>query len=85
VVAEEYPPAAYQDWLDDVPFSYVAAFLLKQGEDLRLSLQSRADSEQTQQEWPNGLNFLRHFLLATSSWQHAGGNGTRLWQWTRGA
>jgi len=82
VVAEENPPADYRAWIDDVPFPYVVAFLLKAGGDLCLSLQADAQG-QAVQDWPNGLNFLRHFLLGTPAWQHSGGSGVRCWQWTR--
>ncbi|WP_239685075.1 beta-ketoacyl synthase chain length factor [Ventosimonas gracilis] len=85
VVAEEAPPLAYQPWIDDVPFAYVAVFLLKTGSDLRLSLQERSDhsNHMAPQQWPNPLSFLRHFLLGTPSWQQSGANGARCWQWAR--
>jgi len=82
VVAEECPPEAYQSWIADVPFAYVAAFLLKNGADFGLSLQANTEQRASQQ-WPNPLNFLRHFLLNTPSWQQSGGDGARGWQWTR--
>jgi len=85
VVAEERPPAAYLPWVDDVPFSYVLAFLVSAGSDFRLSRQNYAPPVE-QQSLPNPLNFLRHFLLDTPLWTQGGGqDGTRGWQWERGA
>jgi len=84
VVAEEQPPAVYTPWLRDVPFAYAAAFLLKTGGDLRLSLQTGSQNPHTQ-DLPNPLSFLRHWLLATPSWQHSGAGGARCWQWSRSA
>jgi len=84
VVAEETPPEAYQPWITDVPFAYVAAFLLKSGADFGLSLQASAEQHRaSSRQWPNPLNFLRHLLRKTPNWQHAGVDDARCWQWTR--
>jgi len=85
VVAEERPPAHYQPWIEDVPFSYVLAFLLKAGSDLNLSLQAEIRCRAAGKPWPNPLDFLRHWLTGTTSWQQTGGSGARSWRWTRRA
>jgi len=82
VAAEEPPPEAYQPWISDVPFAYVTAFLLKNGADFGLSPQASTERIASRQ-WPNSLNFLRHLLRKTPSWQHGGIDGARCWQWTR--
>jgi len=88
VVAEESPPEAYAAWVSDVPFSYVAAFVVCTGDDWRLTLNSPKvaithRSETPQHHCPNPLNLVRHLLLQTPSWQHASNHSSRIWQWTR--
>ncbi|KAA5924402.1 beta-ketoacyl synthase chain length factor [Achromobacter xylosoxidans] len=81
VLAEEQPPAPYSPWIDDVPFTYAAAFRLRAGADWRL--ETAADTGVAPQPWPNALNLLRHLNLQTPSWRHA--NRARQWLWTRSA
>lgn len=90
VLAEERPPAPYSPWIDDVPFSYAAAFRLRAGCDWRL--ENSADpasrtggtaADSAAPGWPNTLNLLRHLALRTPRWQHA--NRGRHWLWTRSA
>lgn len=81
VVAEEQPPPPYAPWIDDVPFSYAAAFRLRAGAGWRL--ETAADTGAAPQLWPNALNLLRHLNLQTPSWRHA--NRARQWLWTRSA
>lgn len=91
VLAEERPPAPYSPWIDDVPFSYAAAFRLRAGADWRLETAAGAnppspaspDAADAPHAWPNTLNLLRHLALRTPSWRHA--NRTRQWLWTRSA
>ncbi|WP_082780821.1 beta-ketoacyl synthase chain length factor [Cephaloticoccus primus] len=97
VVAEERPPSAYARWIADVPHSYVTAFQLRSGNDWSLTLNPvvpsptklTRDTDSMQLAppptplWPNPLNLLRHLLLGTLSWQHAGANSPRRWRWTR--
>lgn len=81
VLAEERPPAPYSPWIDDVPFSYAAAFRLRAGADWRLETSPGAGA--APRLWPNALNLLRHLNLQTPSWRHA--NHARQWLWTRSA
>ncbi|CAB3685338.1 hypothetical protein LMG3458_01835 [Achromobacter deleyi] len=93
VLAEERPPAPYAPWIDDVPFSYAAAFRLRAGTDWRLEAAARpalsakaatdASGAGASQPWPNTLNLLRHLALHTPTWRHA--NHARQWLWTRSA
>lgn len=90
VLAEERPPAPYSPWIDDVPFSYAAAFRLRTGCDWRLENSadpaSRPDgtaADSAAPGWPNALNLLRHLALRTPRWLHA--NRGRHWLWTRSA
>ncbi len=99
VLAEERPPAAYTAWIDDVPYTYAAAFHLRAGTDFTLR-RSPAHADQALTTalalepapalafadapvWPNALNLLRHLTLRTPTWQHA--NHARHWTWTRNA
>jgi len=86
VIAEESPPKAYLPWIFDVPFSYVAAFVVSAGQDWRLTLNSPKDAfpptrAHPRQRCPNPLNLVRHLLLQTSSWQHVNDNASRTWKW----
>lgn len=81
VLAEERPPAPYSPWIDDVPFSYAAAFRLRAGSDWRLEAAPRADPAPP--PWPHALNLLRHLNLQTPGWRHA--SRARQWLWTRTA
>ncbi len=81
VLAEERPPAPYSPWIDDVPFSYAAAFRLRAGADWRLETSPGAGA--APRPWPNALNLLRPLNLQTPSWRHA--NPARQWLWTRSA
>ncbi len=83
VLAEEHPPRPYAPWIDDVPFSYAAAFRLRPGTDWTLALGSACDADEPPQLWPNPLNLLRNLALQTPSWRHA--NRLRQWTWTRSA
>lgn len=83
VLAEELPPGPYAPWVDDVPFSYAAAFRLRRGTDWALTMASAGDDDAPPQLWPNPLNLVRHLALQTPSWRHA--NRSRQWTWTRTA
>ncbi|NMU93971.1 beta-ketoacyl synthase chain length factor, partial [Achromobacter ruhlandii] len=61
VLAEERPPAPYSPWIDDVPFSYAAAFRLRAGADWRL--ETSPGPAAAPRPWPNALNPLRHLNL----------------------
>ncbi|WMD22880.1 beta-ketoacyl synthase chain length factor [Achromobacter seleniivolatilans] len=83
VLAEERPPAAYTPWMDDVPYTYAAAFRLRPGNEwtLTMSAEPAHTDASREQVWPNPLNLLRHLTLRTPSWHHA--NHARRWTWTR--
>lgn len=83
VLAEEEPPRPYAPWVDDVPFSYAAAFLLRPGTEWTLSMAAAAGPAEPRHIWPNPLNLLRNLALRTQSWRHA--NRVRQWTWTRTA
>ncbi|WP_175129875.1 beta-ketoacyl synthase chain length factor [Achromobacter piechaudii] len=85
VLAEERPPAPYSPWIDDVPYTYAAAFHLRAGSDWSLTMSSAAPAAEASNEpvWPNPLNLMRHLALRTPSWAH--GNSARRWTWTRNA
>jgi len=90
VIVEESPPKAYAPWISDVPFSYVAAFVVCAGQDCSLTLNPPKDAiahnpETPQHHCPPPLNFVRHLLLKTPIWQHVNKNSSRLWQWTQQA
>ena len=90
VVAEEVPPAAYNGWINDVPFSYAVA--------LRLGRLDTGDTSAAATRWtlaldrhdgasvkacgsPQALNFLRVLLSSQNSLEHVWKK--RRWQWQR--
>jgi len=88
VIAEESPPEAYSTWISDVPFSYVAAFVVCAGQDWSLTLNPLQDAVPStpappQLHCPNPLNLVRHLLLQTPNWQHVNTNASRIWQWVK--
>jgi len=90
VVAEESPPEAYTPWIPDVPFSYVAAFVVCAGQDWSLTLNSPNGAvprtpQNAHHHSPNPLSLVRHLLLQTPSWQHASHHSSRIWQWAQQA
>ncbi len=89
VIAEEVPPAAYDGWINDVPFSYAVALRLGRidASDApstqtcwKLSL-GRREGEVTTCAWPHALDFLRALHSAETSLEHTW--KTRQWQWQR--
>lgn len=87
VLAEERPPAAYDGWISDIPFSYAVALKLggastdrhaPAGSRWRLRLQ-RNDGDTPDNAWPHALNFLRALLLPGAPLEHAW--KTRRWTW----
>lgn len=78
VIAEEQPPAAYADWIEDVPFPYALCLLLEPGRDWRLSLGA---DESPPAPWPHALNFLRTLLNQESHCRHPWKK--RIWTWQR--
>ncbi|GGJ98972.1 3-oxoacyl-ACP synthase [Pseudomonas matsuisoli] len=82
VVAEEQPDAVYDDWIDDVPFSYATAFRLCKGHDWTLSRQTRTTHDEPY-TWPHALNLIQ-VLSSQSSFCQNQGKG-HLWTWQRNA
>lgn len=89
VIAEEVPPAAYDGWINDVPFSYAVALRLGRVDTSdalstesywKLSL-GRHKGEAMTCTWPHALDFLRALHTAQTSLQHSW--KTRQWQWQR--
>lgn len=80
IITEEQPPAAYSQWIDDVPFPYAVGLLLTPGTDWRLTLNSTSQAL-SNARWPHALNLLRTLLGQQSLCQHAWKN--RVWTWQR--
>ncbi|MEN0107334.1 MAG: beta-ketoacyl synthase chain length factor [Pseudomonas sp.] len=80
VIAEDTPPEAYAPWIDDVPFPYAVALLLKPGEQWQLNLQASASPADTATaEWPHALNLVRALAGGTTTLEHRW--RSRLWSW----
>ncbi|GLQ49818.1 3-oxoacyl-ACP synthase [Dyella flava] len=89
VVAEEYPPEPYRDWIDDVPFSYALALRVRgieadnskqAGARWQLRLEpNRGDDAPA--AWPHALQFVgalhQHNDTLVHTWK------TRRWIWQR--
>ncbi|RDS84873.1 3-oxoacyl-ACP synthase [Dyella monticola] len=89
VIAEERPPVAYDDWIDDVPFSYAVALRLRgiepehdaqTGERWKLRLEPNPGTSATG-AWPHALSFVRALHTGGSTLVHAW--KTRRWIWQR--
>lgn len=80
VIAEEQPPAAYADWVDDVPFPYAVGLRLTAGRDWQLSCSSGAATESSA-AWPHALDFILTLLRDGAQCQHQW--KTRVWNWQR--
>jgi hypothetical protein len=87
VLAEEMPPAAYDGWIDDVPFSYAVALRVGKARPghaeppnscWQLRLQRNTDKHDTS-AWPHALAFLRALHGPREPLQH--GWKTRRWIW----
>jgi hypothetical protein len=88
VLAEERPPAAYDEWIDDVPFSYAVALRVdKSGPDRgeppnphwQLRLQRNTDQGHSS-AWPHALAFLRALHGPREPLQHAWKMRRWIWQ-----
>lgn len=79
VIAEELPPDLYTPYIDDVPFSYALALLLKPGTTWTLSL-APAESG-LPAAWPHSLNLLRAFHGGQRTLTHYWKD--RQWTWSR--
>ncbi|KAF1026280.1 MAG: hypothetical protein GAK37_02696 [Pseudomonas sp.] len=79
VIAEEQPPKAYADRIDDVPFPYALALLLTPGDEWQLTQGTAAVQPNTPTQWPHALNLLRTLLTEQGACQHAWNR--RVWNW----
>ncbi len=84
VIAEDTPPAAYAQWINDVPFPYAVALLLKPGQDWQLHLQKNSTLNETpadtaNAEWPHALNLVRALSGGGTTLEHRWRN--RQWSW----
>ncbi|HDS1734206.1 beta-ketoacyl synthase chain length factor [Pseudomonas hunanensis] len=79
IVAEEQPPAAYQPWIDDVPFPYALALLLTPGQ--QWALTAGPASEHRPAALPHALDWLRALLGGENQLVHPGRQ--RSWTWQR--
>lgn len=80
VVAEDEPPAAYQPWIDDVPFPYALALRLTPGRSWSLALEASRNDQQPEQ-WPHALELIRMLIGQQSSREHHW--KTRRWIWQK--
>ena len=87
VIAEEKPPAAYDGWIDDVPFSYAVALRVggiesdrdaPTGKRWQLRLEPNQGTSTTS-TWPHALDFVRALHTGDSTLEHAW--KTRRWIW----
>jgi len=87
VMAEERPPAAYDGWIDDVPFSYALALRVgmssanaepSSATQWQLSLASNTTHE-VHTGWPFALDFLRALQAPDAPFHHCW--KTRQWTW----
>lgn len=87
VIAEERPPAAYDTWIDDVPFSYALALRVgrlvpgerAEGTDWRLEL-TTGDNRRDAGAWPHALDFLRSLLGERAPLEHPWKRRRWIWQ-----
>jgi hypothetical protein len=87
VIAEERPPAAYDTWIDDVPFSYALALRVgrvvpgerAEGSDWRLEL-TTGDNRRDTGAWPHALDFLRSQLGERVPLEHPWKRRRWIWQ-----
>jgi hypothetical protein len=89
VVAEEYPPEPYRDWIDDVPFSYALALRVRgigaehdahAGKHWQLRLEPNHD-DVAPSAWPHALEFVRALCTHRDTLEQAW--KTRRWIWQR--
>jgi hypothetical protein len=89
VIAEERPPSAYDEWIDDVPFSYAVALRIgaidaneDQPAGTTWELHLEADQgTSTAAAWPHALDLVRAWHAGDDTLIHAW--KTRRWIWRR--
>jgi len=84
VIAEERPPAAYDRWIEDVPFSYAVALRVggseASGAHWRLRLAANRPLAAAA-AWPHALDFVRALHIGADTLEHRG--KARRWIWQR--
>lgn len=80
IIVEEQPPAAYRDWVDDVPFDYALGLLLTPGNSWSLALGKQDATYPVVVSEPHALSWLRNLLTGQAGWTHAGKRRTWHWQ-----
>ncbi|QLF94304.1 beta-ketoacyl synthase chain length factor [Pseudomonas sp. ABC1] len=83
VIAEETPPALYRPYIDDVPFSYALALLLKPGDQWSLQLEPGNDTPSVSQ-WPHAINLLRALHGRQSRLEHHWKHRKWVWSCSKG-
>lgn len=78
IVTEETPPELYRPYIDDVPFPYALALLLRPGDEWQLRL---AQGSGQRSAWPHALELIRALAGDTNSLQHHWKR--RQWNWSR--
>jgi hypothetical protein len=78
IVAEETPPELYGPYIDDVPFPYAVALLLRPGTQWQLQL---AEGSGPRSAWPHALELVRALSGNADSLQHHWKR--RQWNWSR--
>lgn len=87
VLAEERPPAAYDGWIADVPFSYAVALRVRRadapdsassGGGWQLRLERNTDTAPS--AWPHALSFLRALHAPRAPLTHAWKRRRWIWQ-----
>ena len=78
IVAEEAPPELYTPFIDDVPFPYAVALLLRPGAQWQLQL---GEGQGPRSTWPHALELVRALCSDTDSLQHHWKR--RQWNWSR--
>jgi hypothetical protein len=89
VMAEEYPPEPYRDWIDDVPFSYALALRVRgieTGNGIQASERWQLRLEPNREDvalgaWPHALAFVRALHMHRDTLEHTW--KTRRWIWQR--
>ena len=78
IVAEEAPPELYTPFIDDVPFPYAVALLLRPGAQWQLQL---GEGQGPRSTWPHALELVRALCGDADSLQHHWKR--RQWNWSR--
>ncbi|MBD9412989.1 beta-ketoacyl synthase chain length factor [Pseudomonas sp. PDM16] len=78
IVAEETPPELYRPYIDDVPFPYAVALLLRPGAEWQLQL---VEGSGPRAAWPHALELVRALSGNVDSLQHHWKR--RQWNWSR--